>query len=244
MNAVRVLLAGVVMFCGAVVSESTAADGIAAESKALVEEVLLGEDFNRETVTKVPKFLKDFFETDRDQGAEPELSFEWMRVVAALMEFALWTAAVVLVLWLLYRLRVWEYLPSSNAQAADRPKLVAGLEVAAETLPTDVAGESHRLWQAGSQREAVALLYRATIAILMDRYGCTFRESDTEEECLRKAERTVTAESTVEGQVIGYFRLVTGVWQRLAYAHEAPPAEAFEQAVADWRRAFDPAVVT
>jgi hypothetical protein len=102
----------------------------------------------------------------------------------------------------------------------------------ASSLPPDVAAAAQALWDGGRQREALALLYRASVEAVAARLGAPFPPGATEAECLRRARRLPDAEFT------GEFARMVRAWQAAAYAWRFPDAQAFADLLAGWRRQF------
>lgn len=157
--------------------------------------------------------------------------------LAGLVKVLLWTAVLLLGLWLALRLpAVARHLPrwtSRRQQTTPPPNAVAGLDIRPESLPQDVAGTALALLEAGDRRGALGLLYRAGLAALVHRFGLALRASHTEGEVL--------------GQLTGnrlpdpaerYFRELTLAWQCLAYAHREPEPVRLSELCRQWREHF------
>ena len=91
-----------------------------------------------------------------------------------------------------------------------------------ESLPDDVGQAALTLWQQGEQRASLALLYRASLARLLER-GVPLKEGNTEQECLYLAQR-LERELRLSPATLGYFAGLTAAWRQLAYGH-LPPGE-------------------
>lgn len=83
-------------------------------------------------------------------------------------------------------------------------------------MPKNAAQKAQALWNKGSHRDALSLLYRATLAELVTRYWVEFPDSATEGECLALAREQAPAEAA------DYLADLTLQWQLLAYAHRQP----------------------
>lgn len=161
----------------------------------------------------------------------------WLRWLAAafamLAEYGLWILAGLVVLGLLWTLPRW--MPWVRGQALRRIEPSPILEqplVEAEPLPADVAASAQALWHAGQPREALALLYRASVDEIARRLGAPFPPGATEAECLRRARRLPDAEAVRE------FSRIVSTWQAAAYAWRYPDADAFARLLDGWRRQF------
>jgi hypothetical protein len=88
------------------------------------------------------------------------------------------------------------------------------------------------LWQAGQRREALALVYRASVLRLSARLDLPFPPGATEADCLRRSRRLQDADARAS------FQAVLLAWQRAAYAHQFPDRADFDALVAEWSRRF------
>jgi hypothetical protein len=205
-------------------------------SRDAIYDVLAGPDFNQEQVLRYPKFLADLFETDEEPP--PQADVEWLvsmiRSVALVAEVLLWAGVIALLLWIVYRARLLDVVGRlQRNRPRERPREIMGLAVDAESLPDDVTAEGMRLWQAGAQREALSLIYRAALTALIDRFNCELNAADTEGECLDKA-RAVLPESA-----LGYLQVLTRTWQFAAYGHSLPQDSRFAELCGSWPVVFE-----
>ncbi|MEJ2133197.1 MAG: DUF4350 domain-containing protein, partial [Gammaproteobacteria bacterium] len=105
-------------------------------SKALIEEIMEGPEFNEERVTRVPKALRDWFEED-DSETPASTNADWVvdlvRILAQSVEFALWVIVISFLIWIVYRHRGWlrQFLERSRSPGDDheRPSVMFGLNV-------------------------------------------------------------------------------------------------------------------
>ncbi len=95
-------------------------------------------------------------------------------------------------------------------------RVVMGMAVSPDTLPADVPAAAWLLWQQGDQQEALGLLYRGAISRVIELGRVEIHESDTEGDCVRRVEQAGAAVHP------DYFRGITGMWIRLAYAGVSP----------------------
>lgn len=204
-------------------------------SKALIEEIMEGPEFNEERVTRVPKALRDWFEED-DSETPASTNADWVvdlvRILAQSVEFALWVIVVSFLIWIVYRYRGWlrQFLERSRSPGDDheRPSVMFGLNVEGRALPSDPIRSAEELWASKRYRDAVSLLYRAALVTLMDRHQCRFRESDTEGQCVEHARSQASAETADR------FRRLTLLWQAIAYAHRVPTDASFKDICDTW----------
>lgn len=112
-------------------------------------------------------------------------------------------------------------------------RVVMGMVVAPESLPADLPGEAWELWRQGRRRESLALLYRGAISRVMVAGHVEIQESDTEGDCLRRVDQAGPAAHP------DYFRSLTGVWIRLAYADHCPADGEVESLCRQWPFALE-----
>ncbi len=122
--------------------------------------------------------------------------------------------------WMIWKNRHVFMLRRSGLKVAmptPKARVVMGMELSPDTLPADVPVAAWALWLQGRQHEALALLYRGSISRVIEVARVDIQESDTEGDCVR---RVVQAGHAAHPD---YFRGITGVWTRQAYAGIAPP---------------------
>ena len=208
---------------------------------ALIDEVLAGEDFGYQRTVRKWRF-KNWDDIDEEDEEIPEWMiefFEWWEEnfdwstdfsgAAAWLKPLLVLLFVGLLIFLIRRYRgpLSRLVGSRRRQSA--PEILFGLDVTPESRPEDVPGQVMSLWGEGKHREALSLLYRASLSRLIDRYELAFRASHTEAECaaLVKA-RGIESLSR-------YFWNLTDVWRRLAYGHQVPAGDTVQSLCAGWR---------
>jgi hypothetical protein len=103
-----------------------------------------------------------------------------------------------------------------------------GMDVSPDTLPADIPAAAWLLWQQGRQQEALGLLYRGAISRVMELGRVEIHESDTEGDCLRRVEQAGAAVHP------DYFRGITGMWIRLAYAGISPADSEVQALCQQW----------
>jgi len=109
-----------------------------------------------------------------------------------------------------------------------KPTLIMGLEITPESLPSDLLGAARVAWLSGDPKEALSLLYRGALSALINRHALPIRPSDTENDCLQQVLQHQTP------PLAQYFRTLTQVWTRTAYANLAATAPEFEALCRDW----------
>jgi len=203
-------------------------DDEALASQAVITEVLASEPYHQKETFRYPKFLETL---DWNFDADPESDFNFdLGWIATLAEIFLWIVAIGIVLWLLYKLRLMQKLRAgtTTTKSMPPPETLFGVTLDSKTLPDDILGAAEQRWQSGDQRNALSLLLRGWLLQMIKRYGCRFRDGDTEADCLRVVENQT--ESTAHQ---GFSRLVS-LWQRTAYGHQTSAREDFDQLRTDW----------
>ncbi|MBB4128372.1 hypothetical protein GGR77_003699 [Xanthomonas translucens] len=144
-------------------------------------------------------------------------------VFAFVGEWGMWLLAGMLVLVLLLTAKHW--LPwmrgSGRKRAAAETPVAQAPVLSAEPLPDDVATIARRLWREGRQRDALALLYRASVATVCERADLTLPPGATEAQCLRASRRLPNEADR------SLFARMVRTWQYAAYAGRLPDDDAF-----------------
>jgi hypothetical protein len=161
----------------------------------------------------------------------------WLKAVGAALAWIgghiLWLLAGLLLAFLLWRLPRWlPWVQGRLRTPAELPPIVAETLATPAPLPADVASAASALWQAGQRREALALVYRASVLRLSARLDLPFPPGATEADCLRRSRRLEDADARAS------FQAVLLAWQRAAYAHQFPDRGAFDALLAEWSRCF------
>jgi hypothetical protein len=156
---------------------------------------------------------------------------EWL---ASIGEYGLWIVAGALLLVLLVTAPKWlgwvREMPHRRERAADE---VIRESVAEESpLPDDVPATARRLWQSGRGRDALALLYRASVEAMTQRAHVVLVPGATEAHTLRASRQLPGAEEREA------FARMVRVWQIAAYAHGLPDDDEFDELLAQLSQRF------
>lgn len=108
------------------------------------------------------------------------------------------------------------------------PKVVMGMEVTPESLPTDLLGQARHYWDRGDPRLAMSLLYRGALAHLISEQEVSIESSDTEAECL------VHVEKEAPNHLASYFGLLSRQWTQVAYSRDEVARESFDRLCLTW----------
>lgn len=215
---------------------ATAAPDDGARIEAAIREVLAAPEFQRtrtETVTRLRDRGKEEPSQPAEARAPPDPGFG--RLLARITEVVLWTLAIVAVVALAmhYRRLLPALRPPRRAPPRPATAETSIRDAARAALPEDVAGAARDLLHAGRPREALALLYRAALERLAQRYALARLDAATEAECLR-AVRAGAGDDDAH-----YFADLCGAWQRTAYAGRPPARDATEELCTRWRQRFE-----
>lgn len=146
--------------------------------------------------------------------------------------------AIALLGWLLYRYRdnLIALLPRRRTTQFI-PTEIAGLDIRPESLPDDIPAAARKLWGEAREREALALLYRATLSRLAHRQLLALSGATTEGECLALAVKARNNQGLSQA-MLDAVSGVTQLWLSGAYAGRLPSAPTFEQACCEWQAQF------
>ncbi len=207
----------------------------------LIEEVLQGDDFGHERTLRKWRFKDWSEEVDEEVIPEWMIDFiEWWEAnvdwATDFSDFSAWLKIMLIVLFaglLIYLLRRYR-APLSRLTRRRKPQtapeVLFGLDVTPQSLPDDVPAQVMRLWGEGEGRDALGLLYRASLSRLIDKYQLGFRASHTEAECA-----ALVKARGVESLSRFFWRL-TDVWRCLAYGHQSPAGDTVRELCDSWAR--------
>lgn len=134
-------------------------------------------------------------------------------------------------LWRLARRRI-SAVPSTGTLAV--PSYVRDMDIRPEALPDDIGAAARILWDAGEQRDALALLYRGMLSRLVHVHRLPIRESSTEGDCLALAAARMPAGRS------DYLASLVRSWQRLGYGHETVENETVYRLCDEFAAALHP----
>ncbi len=193
------------------------------QSRSEIKEILLGEDFNRIKIKKTRHLpFEDNSDKKRDKAFASALDSILKKLdnfIAYSGEIILWVLVLCLIFYLVFRYRAWfaSLIPESKVENKIAPETLFGLSITKESLPDNVGQTALSLWQEQKYREALALLYRASLSRLVDR-GMELQDGDTELQCLH-ATRQYAKQLKLSESTLRYFGELTRHWRRLAYGH-------------------------
>lgn len=227
------------------------------EAKSRINDIFKGEDFtNEETISAwrlknfeydgdlnwLEKLINAFgrwFEKHFANSGSGDIEVSgYLNNVAFIIKALLISALLIVISILIYRYRTniayligySKKLPLNNS--TKETNTLFGLDVTQESLPENIPEEVITLFKAGNTRQAIGLLYRATLSKLMTEKGFRFDESYTEGECL-----AVVTQGD-DNSLTGFISDMTTVWQQLAYGHVQPTEETLNTLCNRWSGVF------
>lgn len=208
--------------------------------------VLETDDFNRVEKQEGWRF-KDSGEKEESEPNNGFLNF-LAKIIDALEPiftvigklFSLLPMAIWVILALLIGLAVYHFRDalSSIGRRGEKlpesatPDVMFGLDLRKETLPDDIPAEVMQLWQSKQHREAIGLLYRATLSGLIHKFSYEFYDGYTEQECAY-----IVSQSNA-GTLSTYVQHLTRMWQHIAYAHRLPSDQHVTELCSEWPQHF------
>lgn len=198
--------------------------------RAKIAAVLAGEDFHRKESRLVHHWRWDW-----QQDSSPSHSnHRWIEIISAAarsLEILLWVLVLALLVWLAFNYRkLLERFGADRLEGKTQvsPHIMFGLDVRPSSLPDNPAQAALELCLRADYRQCLALLYRATLAALIQQ-GLQLKPSHTEEDCL-----SLAGALALPPEAKSYLRQLTQTWQQLAYGHIAPDGLEAEQLCRRW----------
>jgi hypothetical protein len=175
----------------------------------------------------------DLDDDEKDRDREDLDGFaQFVELLASLWQVLTWVVLALLLLYLGRAIaRRWQGTGDSEPEDA-APTELFGLRIAPDSLPDDVIGTALDLLARGQSREALALLYRATLSQLVHAYALRLPAGATEGDVLRRARAGLGGPAQV------YLAELVRAWVDLAYAERHLPADRLRALIEDHRRHF------
>ncbi len=218
------------------------------ESKDIVVEIKASKPFVDIQEVKIWNFLEE----NKEDESIPEL--QWLAVIVSfismIIEAVLWLMPLVAIFYLYQYREYWLSLIQGNnkpLKEAALPETLFGLDVRQESLPDDIEKTAQVLWQENHHRDAVSLLYRASLVVLIKKYRFELSAGATEEDCIRKLvliEKQYSSEINNKNNIliaekrIKLFKKLTKIWIAIAYAHKKPDEADFNLVCQNWAQYF------
>ncbi len=209
------------------------------QSKNLIKHVLEGEAFHQVKSSRTLKFRYDWFD-----DINPDIDPKWakglktfMLFIVSTFEIAFWIILIAIIILLIYTFRhslknlrfihPVDFLRHNNISPRYEEDDLHKIEIS-----NNITDKALQLWQKEKPREALGLLYRAALALLVQNYSMDLKNSFTEEECVRLVNRNQPK------KLARFFKKLTTTWQMLAYGHRIPEKGAFTLICSEWTQVF------
>ena len=258
-GSVATLMVAALLLLGALPSSSWAQSSPALDSpqSTRLTHQPLNSQQSREAITdllekppfKNPEIVTGWrFPEEEQQPTMPEQEktawLDWMNyllkganALVQLFELLLWSLAIGLLALVVWRYRQWLRLfmvPSRTVKqpATHPPAQIFGLQISAQSLPDDIVGTALALWP-DKPREALSLLYRASLSRLISDYQLPLNSADTEGQVLQRS-------ASLDNPALNDFSQdLTRHWQNLAYGHRLPAVHVLPELCERWRSLFE-----
>lgn len=216
-----------------------------------IQSILDGEDFHQKRQQKVLR-IKEQDDDDKEEKSDDNALFaalaaigqgiaSVLTAIASVAELLLWAVVIggIIFLAVRYRALIAKLGFDHNAPKPKRyqPQTLFGMDVRKTSLPDDISASANALWQQQELRAALALLYRASLARLLE-HGLPLRDGNTEQECLQLAQ-TRAHNIGLSGSTLTYFEQLTHAWRELAYGHRAPDNTRGQDLCAQWNQQWN-----
>ncbi len=209
-------------------------------SEQVIKEVMNEPLFNRFKQVETLKYIGD--KNKEDNKLEDHL---WLKeaiesvgeTLALIFEIVLWVVFFIGIIFLVKnRHRLHIGFSRQKKAVREIPKTLFGLDLSEQSLPDNVAQQALTLYQQEHYREAMALLYRASLANLVQRYHFDLKKGATEGDCMKLVTRVLPLSLDGEGK---FFVDLTRSWQLTAYAHKTVSEEKMQQLCRSWTFFYD-----
>ena len=165
----------------------------------------------------------------RVRSVPPSLMPGWFSILGYVLFWGTVLLVLGLIVWLVVRNRhLLRRGARAEAAAKQGPRSVLGMDISPESLPDDIVRSALALWEEGRAQAAISLLYRGAISHLVRFDQVPILESDTENDCLRRAA------AIDDRDRVGYFADLTRTWIGLAYGRIHPSDEGVRDLCRAW----------
>ncbi len=216
-------------------------------AKTTIEEVLKLEDFGEKTTKHKWTYVGSSLDEDKDNDSSEWLEkfFKWLfgnmsdndaSTVLNVVEILIWLALGALVIWLINKYShwlSWINIPTrSNKHAQSIPNKILGMDVSKDSLPPDILTTFSSLINNKQYREALSLLYRASLSSIIQQGDIEILSSATEQEC-----SDIVSMKRSEDEA-SFFKRLTHTWILLAYAEHTPSVETLSNLRDGWSKHY------
>lgn len=193
--------------------------------EAVVKEILAEPEFEEHSRTQ-KVWMSDAESSSNDSGDQPWLGALLTTMGLVIVGFLLFLA----IRWIIQNRHIFGFSSPARIKLDEPPppRVVMGLDIARESLPEDIVTAARQAWSAGHLREALSLLYRGSLSRLVEQNRLPIRDSDTEDDCL------MHVANIGEAGITHFFRQLTLLWVRAAYAGQEAQHGEFDQLCQAW----------
>lgn len=121
---------------------------------------------------------------------------------------------------------------SSGKKRRDPPDVLFGMDLRPESLPDDIGAVCLQLIRDNKKREALGLLYRGTLSVLVNTHYVDIRSSFTENECSTEVIKGRSQEES------SFFSTLTSHWIAAAYRHKEIDADECHILIHHWEKLY------
>jgi hypothetical protein len=230
-----VVMAVGVLLVGWVNNPLFAATTAQASASEEIERVLAEPEFDRHKEVQRWRWLGEEKKKEQKTSRWEYFWSNLAKLFADISQGLLWVAVAFLVPIVIYVLR--NFVPEPRVRKIEDyepPANLFGLKVTPESLPEDIAAAATALVRQGRLRDALSLLYRGALSVLIHRHRIVVQAGDTEGDCER------AAQASLPSQASGYFSRLLTTWRQTAYAGLGTDSQAIEELCRDWKLQFSP----
>ncbi len=203
-------------------------------SKQVITSVMDDPIFNTVKEVQILEYIRDKKQPNSDRNVEWLRNFiKWMvKILAVILKIVLWVLVFIAIILLIkYRHRLFVGFGSTIDSKKTKPDILFGLDVRKESLPNNIIEQVLKLYHAQKYRDAMALLYRATLSKLVQEYHFDLKKGATEGDCLNLVVKELPIPTQEERD---YFTELTKTWQLTAYAHQTLSEKKIKCLCRDW----------
>jgi len=204
------------------------------QSSIVIKNILSLKEFQTSEKRLNWKFNYDFEEDEVEDTNE--LWGKLLLVLARGVELTLWLIPVVILIVIIYYRKYWMvYLKSADHEKEiplDDPS--SGVTLKPDPLPENITQSAMTLWHSGAAREALSLLFRASVIKIVEDNNINLTNNLTEYECIKKIRQTATINDRTS-----YFERIANIWIKMAYGHIRPKQDEFEKLCSSWDSCFE-----
>lgn len=198
------------------------------QSRETIESIMAMDEFKTSEKSMDWRFKFDL--EDENVDDTNELWEKVLLLIAHGVEYLLWLVPVILLFFIFYYRQYWfSYLTrSSKEKHAVIPDILLGMKLNPDALPDNITESAIYLWQRGKEREALSLLFRASLIMIFNDNKISITGGLTEHECIN------LVNNSVSNELSSYFEQIAKQWIKMAYGHMKPGQDEFNQLCCRW----------